>query len=72
MEVDIGKGLSEVIQLILDGWTYTVMVEYEQFKCKYYHEYGHFAKKCPKSTQENPDNKASKQWQQAKREKINK
>jgi hypothetical protein len=72
IEVDLEKGLPEAIQLILDGWTYIQTVDYEQlpFKCKYCHEYGHFAKSCPKASQENPENKTSEQWQQEKQEKV--
>jgi hypothetical protein len=46
VEVDLEKGLPEAIQLILDGWSYIQMVDYEQlpFKCKYCHEYGHLPK----------------------------
>ena len=56
----------------MDGWSYIQTVDYEQlpFKCKYYHEYGHFAKNCPKVTQEHPKNKASEQWQQEKCKKM--
>jgi hypothetical protein len=44
--VDLEKGLLEAIQLNLDSWSYIQQVDYEQvpFKCKIYHEYGHFAK----------------------------
>ena len=36
--------------LSIDGWNHLQIVDYEQipFKCKYCHEYGHFAKSCPK------------------------
>jgi hypothetical protein len=47
-------------------------VDYEQlpFKCKSCHEYGHFAKNCPKSKVDQPEEKEQEQWQQAKRKKI--
>ena len=50
VEVDLEKGLPESINLSIDGWTHLQTVDYEQipFKCKYCHEYGHFAKSCPK------------------------
>jgi len=73
--VDMEKGFQEEIQLVLDGWTYIQIVDYEKipFKCKYCHEYGHFAKSCPKASQENPENKTSEQWQQAKQKRpVNK
>jgi hypothetical protein len=72
VEVDLEKGLPKEIHLILDGWSYIQTVDYEQlpFKCKYCHEYSHFAKSCPKATHEHPKNKAIEQWQQAKRKKA--
>ena len=50
VEVDLEKGLPESIMLSIDGWNHLQIVEYEQihFKCKFCHEYGHFAKSCPK------------------------
>ena len=50
VEVDLEKGLPESIMLSIDGWNHLQIVDYEQipFKCKYCHEYGHFAKSCPK------------------------
>jgi hypothetical protein len=52
VEVDLEKGLPEAIQLTLDGWSYIQTEDYQQlsFKCKAFHEYGHFAKNCPKAT----------------------
>jgi hypothetical protein len=72
VEVDLEKGLPEAIQLTLDGWSYIQTVDYEQlpFKCKSYHEYGHFAKKCPKASSKNPENKAPEQWKPTKRKKV--
>ena len=50
VEVDLEKGLPKSINLSIDGWNHLQTVDYEQipFKCKYCHEYGHFAKSCPK------------------------
>jgi hypothetical protein len=65
------KGFQKQYNSYLDGWTYIQTVDYEQlpFKCKYCHEYGHFAKNFPKASQEHPENKASEQWQQEKTKK---
>ena len=54
VEVDPEKGLPEALNLSIDGWNHMHTMDYEQipFKCKYCHEYGHFAKSCPK--QKNP------------------
>ena len=50
VEVDLEKGLPKSIILSIDGWNHLQTMDYEQipFKCKYFHEYGHFAKSCPK------------------------
>ena len=65
VKVDIEKGLPESINLSIDGWSHLQTVDYEQipFKCKYCHEYGHFAKSCPKKP-EKPlsDNVVSEGW----------
>jgi hypothetical protein len=70
VEVDLEKGLPEAMQLVLDDWNHIQVVDYEQLpsKCKQYHEYGHFSKKCPinveakEGTQEKED-----QWHQVKK-----
>lgn len=51
VEEDLEKGFPEVVQLTLDNWTHIQPVDYEQllFKCKQCHEYGNFAKHCPKN-----------------------
>ena len=65
VEVDLEKGLPESIMLSLDGWSHLQTVDYEQipFKCKYCHEYGHFAKFCPKKPEKpSPENPSSEGW----------
>lgn len=55
VEVDVEKGLLEAICLSLDNWTHAQQLDYEQlpFKCKIWHEYGHFAKNCKKNQTRN-------------------
>jgi hypothetical protein len=52
--------------------SYIQTVNYEQlpFKCKACHEYGNFAKKCPKAKINQPEDKEQEQWQQAKKKKT--
>ena len=51
--------------LSIDGWNHLQIVDYEKipFKCKYYHEYGHFAKSCPKKPEKpSSENPSSEGW----------
>ena len=59
MEVDLEKGLPEGLNLFMDGWEFYQKVDYEQipFKCRKCHEYKHFIKNFPKSTQEEAEKK---------------
>jgi hypothetical protein len=54
VEVNLEKGLPEAIKLSLGGWCHIQELDYEQipFKCLRCHEYGHFAKSCPKVSQD--------------------
>jgi hypothetical protein len=47
VKIDLEKGLLEVVLLTLDNWSHLQLVDFDNFsfKCKTYHEYGHFAKK---------------------------
>ena len=75
IEVDLEKGLPKSIILSIDGWNHLQTVDYEQipFKCKYCHEYGHFAKSCPKKP-EKPisDLPQDEGWNVASRKKTSK
>jgi hypothetical protein len=66
------KGLREAIQLTLDSWSYIQQVDYEQlpFKCKSFHEYGHFVKSCLQVKSAQPKKQNYEQWQQPKRNKT--
>ena len=48
-EVDLEKGLLEVVKLTMDGCTHLYKLDYEQidFKYKGFHEYGHFYRNYP-------------------------
>ena len=54
VEVNLEKGLPEAIQLSLGEWCHIQELDYEQipFKCLQCHVYGHFAKSCPKASQD--------------------
>lgn len=71
VEVDLEKGLPEAIQPNLDNRSYIQQVDYEQipFKCKAYHEYGHFAKNCTQAKETQEQDPKQDHWQQPKRKK---
>jgi hypothetical protein len=54
VEVNLEKGLPEAIKLSLGEWCHIQELDYEQipFKCLRCHAYGHFAKSCPKASEE--------------------
>jgi hypothetical protein len=54
VEVNLEKGLPEAIKLSLGEWSHIQELDYEQipFKCLRCHAYGHFAKRCPKASEE--------------------
>ena len=68
VEVELEKGLLEIVSLCMDGWEHSQKVDYEQlsFKCRKCHEYGHFVKKCPKAVRENLEKTHEEGWQQVK------
>jgi hypothetical protein len=63
VEMDFEKGLPEMIQLNLEGWSHLQALDYEQvpFKCNSFHEYGHFAKSFPKSQEAQPSSNPTSQ-----------
>ena len=72
VEVDLENGLPEAINLSIEGWNNLQTVDYEQipFKCKYCHEYRHFAKSCPKELDKsNSEYKHKEGWNVASRKK---
>ena len=65
VEVDLEKALTEAINISIDGWNHLQTMDYEQipFKCKYFHEYGHFTKSCPeKQEKSNPEGLQEEGW----------
>jgi hypothetical protein len=50
VEVDLEKGIPYVVLISLDNWQHVQQLDYEHlpFKCKVFHEYGHFAKNYKK------------------------
>ena len=64
MEVDLEVGLPEAIKLTVADWTHIQELDYEQlpFKCRHYHDYGHFARHCKKKNAEESENVKANQW----------
>lgn len=62
--VDLEEGLPEAIKLSVAGWTHVQELDYEQlpFKCRHFHEHGHFAKNYKKKIEEQADKKNEDQW----------
>ena len=50
VEVDLEAGLPEAIKLTVGNWSHFQKLDYEQlpFKCRGFHEYGHFIRNCLK------------------------
>ena len=53
----------------MDGWKHAQKVDYEQlpFKCKKFHEYGHFVKKFPEAVHENLESTQEEGLKQVKK-----
>eukprot|EP00253_Pinus_taeda_P016544 PITA_16544 len=51
VEVDLEAGLPEAIKLTVGDWHHSQKLDYKQlpFKCRIYHEHGHFQRNCPKA-----------------------
>ena len=64
VEVDLEIGLPEEIKINVVEWSHSQEIDYEQlpFKCRFYHEYGHFARNCKKKSEEVLDTDKSNQW----------
>jgi hypothetical protein len=73
VEVDLEIGLPEAIQLTVANWSHIQELDYEQlpFKCRFCHEYGHFARYCKKRSEETIDKEKEDQWKQAKKTSAN-
>ena len=56
----------------MDGWNHPQTVDYEKisFKWKVCHEYGHFARTCPKRKQQDVEGNQEKEWNEVSREKM--
>jgi hypothetical protein len=54
VEVNLERGLPDAIKLSLGEWCHIQELDYEQipFKCLRCHDYGHFAKSCPKTSEQ--------------------
>jgi hypothetical protein len=54
IEVNLEKGLPDAIKLSLGEWSHIQELDYDHipFKCLWCHAYGHFAKICPKTSEE--------------------
>ena len=61
--------MPEFVNIEMDGWEHYKKVSYDQlpFKCKECHEYRHFAKTCPKATQEEVEKTQKEGWKQTKK-----
>ena len=74
VEVDLEKGLPEAINLSMNGWNHLQTVDYGKilFKCKTCHEYGHFAKFCPKKIWTEEGESQKEEWNEVHKRKGSK
>jgi hypothetical protein len=70
VEVDLEAGLLEAVNLTVGAWHHYQKLAYEQlpFKCKNFHEHGHFLRNCPKAQLE--DKEGGEGWQKVKKGKA--
>jgi hypothetical protein len=71
VEVDLEVGLPKAIKINVRSWSHIQKLDYEHlpFKCRGCHEYGHFARNCPKNSEEDKEKKEG--WKKVKRSKAN-
>jgi len=69
VEVYLETGLPEVIKLNIEDWFHIHELDYERlpFKCRHFHEYGHFARHCNKKQEETLEGSKGEQWQTVQR-----
>jgi hypothetical protein len=69
VKVDLEKGILEAMVISLDNWQHVQQLDYKQlpFKCKIYHEYGHFARNCKKADSSPVGPGREVQWQAVSR-----
>jgi hypothetical protein len=67
VEVDLEVRLLEVVKLTVGAWHHFQKLDYEQlsFKCRSFHEYGHFQRNCPKA--QSSDKEKGEGWKHVKK-----
>ena len=62
-------GFPEAIKLNVADWSHFQELDYEQllFKCRFCHEYGHFAHNCKKKSDEVVEKAIPNQWIQSQK-----
>ena len=70
VEFDLEDGLPEAVKLKVGDWHHFQKLDYEQlpFKCRNFHEHGHFQRNCPKAQPE--DKEEGEGWKKVKKGKA--
>ena len=69
VKVDLEIGFPEAIRINVADWSHIQELDYEQipFKCRFCHEYGHFARNCKKKTEVDLVSDKPNQWKQVQK-----
>jgi hypothetical protein len=73
VEVDLKNRLLEAVLLTLENWKHEKPLDYEKlpFKCKVFHEYGHFTKNYKNAVQEAPPIEEKEEQRKIVKRKMN-
>lgn len=63
------EGLPEAFNIKVDQWMHIQQLDYEKipFKCKVFHEYGHFYNRCSKKHDSEDLGSPQAKWEQVKK-----